>query len=498
MAAILSPAQASVMASKYKISFPGRIFALLLFTIAIMVVCFMGFQYAREKRYKAERFDAELQQYNHHLLDAIESGRPLSEVVAASHKPMPDMRISVIDASGAIVYDSSLENLPRDNHLQRPEIADAFHSGHGCSISRQSASTGTTYFYSATKGSDIVIRSAVPYSVGLSDILAADRTFLWFMLTVAIIVSILGYLAARRIGQTIARLNKFALQAESGEQIYNTEAFPHDELGDIAGHIVRLYVKLQQSNADRDQQHRIALHQEQEKIRIKKELTNNINHELKTPVAAMSVCLETLEAHPDLTPAQRQEFLKRCAQNCARLDSLLRDVSIITRMDDGPMAITREPVDLAVIIKEAVSDCTLQAEKNGLIIINRVEAPLPMEGNSALLLSVFRNLIDNAAAYSGGSIVEIKLTMATDQTIALTVADNGVGVPEEHLQRIFERFYRIDKGRSRAAGGTGLGLSIVRNAIAMHGGSIAAENRPSGGLMHRIILQRRFDSSVVR
>ena len=261
---------------------------------------------------------------------------------------------------------------------------------------------------------------------------------------------------------------------------------------------MRLYVKLQQSNADRDQQHRIALHQEQEKIRIKKELTNNINHELKTPVAAMSVCLETLEAHPDLAPAQRQEFLKRCAQNCARLDSLLRDVSIITRMDDGPMAITREPVDLAVIIKEAVSDCTLQAEKNGLKIINRVEASLPMEGNSALLLSVFRNLIDNATAYSGGSIVEIKLTMATEQTIALTVADNGVGVPEEHLQRIFERFYRIDKGRSRAAGGTGLGLSIVRNAIAMHGGSIAAENRPSGGLMHRITLQRRFDSSVVR
>lgn len=480
------------MASKYKISFPGRIFALLLFTIAIMVVCFMGFQYGREKRYKAERFDAELQQYNHHLLDAIESGRPLEQVVASTHKPMPDMRLSVIDSTGTIIYDSSLEQLPQDNHLQRPEIADALLSGHGCAISRQSASTGTTYFYSATKGHDVVIRSAVPYSVGLSDILAADRTFLWFMLTVAIVVSILGYLAARRIGQTIARLNKFALQAESGEQIYDTEAFPHDELGDIAGHIVRLYVKLQQSNADRDQQHRLALHQEQEKIRIKKELTNNINHELKTPVAAMSVCLETLEAHPELAPEQRNEFLRRCAQNCRRLDSLLRDVSIITRMDDGPMAITREPVDLCAIIREAVSDCTLQAEKRGLKIVNRVPSALPMDGNAALLSSVFRNLIDNAAAYSGGTTVEIAVTMSTDQTIALTVADNGVGVPDEHLQRIFERFYRIDKGRSRAAGGTGLGLSIVRNAIAMHGGSIIAENRPTGGLLLRITLQRHF------
>ena len=115
-----------------------------------------------------------------------------------------------------------------------------------------------------------------------------------------------------------------------------------------------------------------------------------------------------------------------------------------------------------------------------------------MDGNAALLSSVFRNLIDNAAAYSGGTAVEIKQTMLSDQTIALTVADDGVGVPEEHLQRIFERFYRIDKGRSRAAGGTGLGLSIVRNAIAMHGGSITAENRPTGGLLMRITLQRHF------
>ena len=480
------------MASKYKISFPGRIFALLLSTIIIMVVCFMGFQYGREKQYKAERFDAELQQYNRHLLDAIESGQPLAEVIASTHKPMPDMRLSVIDSTGAIIYDSSLDRLPQDNHLQRPEIAAAMQSGHGCSIARQSASTGATYFYTATKGQSVVIRSAVPYSVGLSDVLAADRTFLWFMLTVAIVVSLIGYFAARRIGQTIARLNRFALQAESGEQVYNTEAFPHDELGDIAGHIVRLYVKLQQSNADRDQQHRLAMHQEQEKIRIKKELTNNINHELKTPVAAMSVCLETLEAHPELSPEQRGEFLKRCVQNCRRLDSLLRDVSIITRMDDGPTAITREPVDLAEIIREAVTDCTLQAEKRGLKIVNRVAGPLPMDGNAALLSSVFRNLIDNAAAYSGGTVVEIKQTMLSDQTIALTVADDGVGVPEEHLQRIFERFYRIDKGRSRAAGGTGLGLSIVRNAIVMHGGSITAENRPTGGLLLRITLQRHF------
>ena len=280
--------------------------------------------------------------------------------------------------------------------------------------------------------------------------------------------------------QNIARLRDFARHAEAGDRIYDSPGFPHDELGEISGNIVRLYSRLQQAVVDRDREHRAALKQEQEKIRIKRELTNNINHELKTPVASMALCMETLLAHPEMDAAHREDFLRRSLASCQRLQSLLADVSAITRLEDGNTAITRAGVNLADIVGEAVTENTDAAAKKGLSITCTCDAPAIVNGNEALLISVMHNLINNAIAYSGGTIIDVRLKCAGDKAI-LTVADNGVGVSDEHLPRLFERFYRVDKGRSRQAGGTGLGLAIVKNAILWHGGTVAvAHNRPSG------------------
>lgn len=134
----------------------------------------------------------------------------------------------------------------------------------------------------------VVVRSAVPYSITLREVLAADREFLWFMLGVTLLMSVAAYFATRRLGHNITRLRDFAQRAERGERIDEQAVFPHDELGDISSHIIRLYARLQRTTADRDREHALALHEQQEKIRIKKQLTNNINHELKTPVAANS------------------------------------------------------------------------------------------------------------------------------------------------------------------------------------------------------------------
>ena len=140
-----------------------------------------------------------------------------------------------------------------------------------------------------------------------------------------------------------------------------------------------------------------------EKERIKKQLTNNINHELKTPVAAIQVCVETMLEHPDMNEAKRREFLDRTMANCLRLKQLLSDVSLITRMDDGVGAIVREPVDLTEIIASAVAEKSEIAVRRGISIVNDVAGPLTINGNQTLLSSVFSNLIDNAVAYSGGS-----------------------------------------------------------------------------------------------
>lgn len=468
-----------------------RLFLWLLGYSLLLVGCFVIFQYKREKEFKADEINSQLQMINNYILDELADGKNLTEIDIANFHPFNELRISVISEDGDVVYDNTLDSIRRTNHLDREEIKAAKVYGSGFAVRRHSESTGQTYFYSARVGDDgQIVRTAVPYSVSLNTLLQADYGFIWIMGAVTLIMCILGYFATRRVGLHIIRLKRFAENVENGAKISDTEPFPHDELGDISNHIVRLYARLQKANADRDSEHRAAMREQQEKERIKKQLTNNINHELKTPVASIQVCIETLLAHGEMSGEKRELFLQRCLTNTERLRRLLSDVSLITRMDDGGEAIIKEPVNLTEIIGDCVADRQPIAEAKGMVIENNVTQPLEMTGNRSLLESIFSNLIDNAIAYSGGSIVRISLDSVTDSRITLTLVDNGCGIADEHLPRIFERFYRIDKGRSRAAGGTGLGLAIVKNAVLLHGGTVTADNARPGGLRFTITLSR--------
>jgi len=483
------------MALWSRLTYPQRLFLWLLGYSLLMVSCFVGFQYHREKEFKADRLNAQLQLINRHILDALADGGEAAQVFRSQPHPFEELRVSVIDGGGRVVYDNSLDSLPDANHLSRKEIAEALARGTGYTVRRHSESTGNTYFYSATLGDDgCIVRTAVPYSVSLSELLRADYGFLRVMGGVALVMCVLGFFATRRVGQHIMRLNRFAERAERGERIYDTAPFPKDELGAISNHIIRLYAGLQDAIADRDREHMAALHEQQEKERIKKQLTNNINHELKTPVASIQVCVETLLSHKNLSDEKREDFLKRCLANTERLRQLLNDVALITRMDDAPASITKEPLDLAAVIADTVDDCGPVAASKGMVIENNISRPLAITGNRPLLASVFRNLIDNAVAYSGGSRIMLDLVADAGDKMTVAVADDGCGVPPEHLPRIFERFYRIDKGRSRLAGGTGLGLSIVKNVVLLHGGTVTATNRPEGGLAFTIILPKQVDN----
>lgn len=466
-----------------KLSYPWRLFVWLVGYSLLLVGCFVVFQYDREKKFKSEELNARLQVINTEILDIIDG----SGIHVESIRPYNDLRISIIDKTGKLVYDNSLDTTAIGNHMNRDEIKAALKYGSGYTVRRHSASTGDTYFYAATLGDNgYIVRTAVPYSMTLSSLLEADMGFIWFMGGITLVMCALGYFATRRIGVHILRLNRFAEKAERGERIYDTAPFPQDELGSISNHIIRLYAELQQAISDRDKGHRAVLYQQQEKERIKKQLTNNINHEIKTPVSAIQVCIETMLEHDDMSEEKRKEFMLRCMNNIDRLKRLLSDVSLITRMDDAPASIIKESVDLSQIISETVDDCEPMASRRGIMIENEIASPLPFYGNQSLLTSVFHNLIDNAIAYSGGSCVKLRLLNRDTDKIVISVADNGSGVATEHLPHLFERFYRIDKGRSRATGGTGLGLSIVKNAVILHNGAISVENQASGGLIFTI------------
>ncbi len=469
-----------------------RLFLLLLGFSWTLTACFLLFQYNREKQFKIERLDDELQMVNLKLLNALdeEISPTQPRIDSKTLHALEDLRITILNRTGEVLFDSSLDTLPTTNHLSRPEVSAALSRGHGYTLRRHSESTGGSYFYSARADSRYIVRTAVPYALPLDEMLAADRGFLYFMLCATLLMSIAAYFATRRLGHTITRLNAFAKRAERGERIDDEAPFPHDELGEISNHIVRLYATLQRTAADRDRQHAAALHEEQEKIRIKRQLTNNINHELKTPVAVIHGYLETLRRNPGLDAARREEFIaKSCAQS-ERLGHLLQDVLTITRMDEGREQIRRERVVLNDLVAEVASEMELRPADQRLRLHVSLPEELAVEGSPSLLASIFRNLADNAAAYSGGRDIYIELLDTTPEYYTLRFADNGIGVDEEHLAHLFERFYRVDKGRSRKLGGTGLGLSIVRNAVALHGGEISARNGAEGGLEFRFTLRR--------
>lgn len=460
--------------NRIRFSFHSRVLLLVLTMSWLLVGTFMVFQYRREKAFKEQLLDCELQMHNRRILDDIARGVPVDSIIDHIGSPLDNLRISLIDNDGNVIFDNNDSTpFPSGDHNSRPEVIEARKSGIGHSVSRYSVSDNCSYFYSAMRGDDgIVIRSAAPYTHSLQEVLKADSSILWIMIAFAIVLSLASYVASHKISLSIRRLNLFAEKAEKGERIYNDEAFPHDELGSIASHIVRLYIQ-------RDEQHREALRQEKDKIRLKKQLTNNINHELKTPVASILVCLELLRDHPEmLSEEKKRELNDRIFANAQRLNSLLKDVAAITRMDEGEEMIEKAPVDLAELVNDVVAEERLRTSMNITVDMPK----LKISGNRQLLESIFRNLIDNAISYSGGSEIIIK----ADSEGNFIVSDNGCGVPDEHLPHIFERFYRIDKGRSRAAGGTGLGLSIVRNAVGIHGSDISVTN--NGGLQFRFRL----------
>ena len=472
------------MYSRHKISYQNKLFLLIVTFALVLVCCFITFQYRREKTFKAEMLNSQLQIFNMQFLDALAVGASPRDFFEEHRNYLDGLRVTVLDAAGNVRYDSGNGNpAAMPNHGGRHEVAQALQNGTGFTIRRLSESTNTDYFYSAMyDGHDTIVRSALPYSLTLRDILSADRHFLWFMLGVTLLLCAIGYLVTRTLGLNMARLRSFSEAMDRGENITDPPTFPNDELGEISKHIVGLYLRLRQASADIEREHAAALHEQQEKIRIKRQLTNNINHELKTPVSSIKGYLETIIATPDMDETVRNAFISKSYAQTERLQQLIADISTITRLDEASDKIACSDVVLNRIIDEIAAEMPLKPKEQQMRIRCNFRRDLHIEGNADMLASIFRNLTDNAVAYSGGRDIFITLLAENDENYLFSFADNGIGVEEKHLPHLFERFYRVDKGRSRKMGGTGLGLSIVKNAVIFHGGTIEVRNRTEGGL----------------
>ena len=225
---------------------------------------------------------------------------------------------------------------------------------------------------------------------------------------------------------------------------------------------------------------------------LKQQLTSNIAHELKTPLASIKGYIETLMNNPNIDKEKQQYFIERTHNQAERLNLLLNDISLLNNIEDAGELFEIKNINVKTIVSDVIENLESRLAAKNIKCILNIDDEVIVKGNDSLLSSVFQNLIENSINYAGENIkIEIKNYLEDKKFHYFSYSDSGVGIPEEHLHRIFERFYRIDSGRTREMGGTGLGLSIVKHAIQLHKGKISARNKPDGGIEFLFTLSKK-------
>ncbi|MFA9388375.1 MAG: sensor histidine kinase [Prolixibacteraceae bacterium] len=255
----------------------------------------------------------------------------------------------------------------------------------------------------------------------------------------------------------------FTMNINSGEQYFQlkTIVFPDKSFEILISDITRL-----------------------EKRRLlKQQLTSNIAHELKTPVTSMKGYLETILNTKDITPEKQRHFIERAFLQSERLTDLLNDVSLLNNIEDAGDLFEFKNVAVRKIVDDVIDNRKMFLDEKQIKVIVDLKDDVLVHGNDSLLTSIFQNLTENTLKYAGENVQMIIRNYHFDEKMYyFSFINTGPGIPEDHINRIFERFYRVEEGRSRQTGGTGLGLSIVKNAILLHKGDITVRNRPEGGV----------------
>ncbi|MFI5250897.1 MAG: sensor histidine kinase [Bacteroidota bacterium] len=403
-----------------------------------------------------------------------------------------NVHLTMIDTNGAVIFES---DLPPDkirnmeNHLQRPEVQQSIQEEYGLA-SRRSATIDLEMLYIAKKiitpfpptnhfHEAAFIRVSVPLTqinAVMSDI--RSKILLTSIILLVVVTGISIYLSTR-MARPIKDMAFIAEQIRSGDLGRRIPLSSGGEFGKLALSLNSMVDKL---NEDITKLKKLE--------RVRTEFLGNVSHELRTPIFAIQGILETLSGGALEDKEVSKDFVNRALENTKRLNALLSDLIEISRIESGDMKLSFRYFPVRELLSQVVEEMShLARERNIMLEFDGTTPAREVVGDKERLKQVMINLIDNAIKYNKpDGHVKVSYEQG-DKGITISVSDAGVGIPAEHIPRIFERFYRVDKERSREAGGTGLGLAIVKHILEAHGSKIEVQSEPGKGSVFQFTLK---------
>ena len=390
--------------------------------LAVFALAITALELSSEQDYKKSILSARLEGY----ADVVARSGDFAGAVQVLPE---DIRVSVVSPEGEVVYDS-YEGEVLGSHLDRPEIQACLSGSEGCSI-RRSGTSGIEYIYFAKRYGDVIVRTAMPFELAQKRFMHPD----WTLLITIGLLFLLAALLTRRLS-----LRADAQAKEAADEQLQTQ---------------------------------------------KKRITGNLAHELRTPVTSIRGYLETLVDNPQMDPQKKEQFIDRAYRQTLRLSDLIRDISLITKMEEAPQTLKKEHLGMRHLTCEVLEEFAGTIAAQGVKVENSIADDVCILGNQSLLYALLRNLVENSLRYGGqGITIHIECSIY-DGMANFFYYDTGKGVSDEHLEKIFERFYRIPEEDSHRSEGSGLGLSTVKNAVAFHKGTISAHHLQPHGLAFR-------------
>lgn len=387
-------------------------------------------------------------------------------------------RVTMVDASGRVLHDSEADAASMENHAQRPEVRAALSNSMGQSI-RKSPTTGVNYLYVAAPLGPGAVRIAMPLKELSSQIGALRRKLVLYTAIAFIPTILLALLFARFFARRLGAIIDYASTLATGDFRARLDVRGNDELGVLGQQLNETGAKLQKMFEELEREH-----VEMEKLeRIRKDFVINVSHELRTPLASIQGYTETLLDGAINDQENNIRFLNIVRQNAERLGRLTADLLTISRIELKTQKFQFASYRLGPLLAECMDSLRPVATKKNITMeFDAGDESLEVFCDSESVHQIMSNLLDNAIKYTPeGGMVYITARLLSDGNAQVSVRDTGMGIPQEDLGRLFERFYRVDKARSRELGGTGLGLAIVKHLARAQGGDVFVESEIGQG-----------------